>query len=195
MKPHLYILVTLLVGGCNAFDPQLDDVSFTCEADDPICPDGYNAVITGSKCECRNDGSDPGDDVDDVFLPDASPDPAQCAADPDNGTPGKATGTAVGAGASTYFAATSVCNPADIDYYRVQLSADRLSLDASLTFDTAAGVLSLSITDVDGNELVLGTGQTNRRVATYTASAPSTVLVKVATGGGISAYEIDLKSR
>jgi hypothetical protein len=196
MLRSLSVLTLAALAACNPYEPDLAAVPFTCDPEERACPEGYVAVdVSDRRCECHQEGGDDGgDDNDQVDLPDGGGGSA-CADDPANGAPAQATPTAIGAGATTFFAATSICATSDVDVYRVELDADHLQLTAKLQMDATVGVLSLRVVNAGGGELAVGTRSGNQVTASYTAPSPGVVMIEVASESGFADYTLDVVAK
>jgi hypothetical protein len=168
ISPLLLALAGLAIAACSPYDPALSDRPFTCGANEPKCPDGFEATGT-NPCVCTRPAGGGGNDCDDDYEP--------------NNVTTQAFRTPVGAGSSTVTLTDPILCPAtDIDTYSFNTTGG--GAVASITFDSSLGTLGVNIVAADGTPLATGVTSGNQSQATVNSLTTGTYYVQVVSAGG-----------
>jgi hypothetical protein len=188
----LWLVLTLGLGtGCDVFSPDLGDTPFLCEppgSGDKRCPDGYDAVDLGARCECRSGGGGDGADSGPTGCNNDS------AFEPNNDI-GNATQTAIGAGStSAVFDKMAICPATDVDVFRVSVPNANTTLDVRVSFDPSVGVLGVNVLNQSGSLVPNGMGtMTGNQVQAKPILATSGVYyVQVVATSGQNNYSVQM---
>ena len=168
-----FIILSILAGGCAAYDPSLPPNAFTCGDSDPKCPDGYSCQ--NNVCVSGGDGVDGGGDF--VCADQAAFEP--------NDSTAMAYMTNVGTTQMITFGPISICPEADKDHFKVVTPAVA-NIEVVTSWDSGTPVAN-AILGMGGNTIAAGasvTPNSNRACAaaqpagTYFAVAQSSANVK-----------------
>jgi hypothetical protein len=132
---------------CSPYDPDLGGRPFKCGTSDPVCPDGYACVGTGSAAVCEQTGA-----ADAHMSIDSSH--VQCGTDTSlepNDDIGHALQTPVRMQQADYMLAKlAICPSTDIDMYAIYTTAIGQQVRITLTYDPSQGQLNMKLLTSQG---------------------------------------------
>lgn len=172
------ILLSLLLGACSAYKPDLGGTPFLCGNSDPACPEGYSCTSG----VCIEDG---GSDVPPI---DGTMGSGDCAAFQDDSSiePNDTLGNAViiDPAQDTHpgglkLAQLAICPKNDKDLYKISIQTNLQNLTATMTFDDGGQALAVSILNSGGSTIATGSPASNVVTATANNLPAGEVFVQV----------------
>ncbi len=151
--------ITLGLGACNSFDPNLGATPFRCGTDSPRCPDNYTCVTYSADdevCEANNAGVDRAD-----TGPVGDGDPAglvcnnDSEVEPNNSIEG-ATRVTIPATTPFRLAQLAICPTGDQDFFQFDITVNGADVVVEIEHMSNRGVLGLELLKGDGS--ILSTG-------------------------------------
>lgn len=196
-----FIALALAAAACDPYSPDLGERPFSCDPQDPVCPEGYIPVTIGGPpyCVCERgeepEPADAGTNADGNGMFQCNPDPLEAGGG--NDSINTATPTAIGPGASSsVFNDLAICPAADRDTFSMNIIQANMTVEVRVQFDPAIGALGLDILNSAGSTVATGTIQTNQLRATLTVPASGTYYAQVKSGGpGVqNNYDIQMQA-
>ena len=152
LTPLVIASLSLGLGACSPFSPELPEESFLCGADD-ACPAGFECVeVSASRRVCQADGSSPS-------TPDAGTGPCQNEGSPlePNETIAMAFATPVARTMASFaLSDIAICPATDVDTYQIDIPANNTNLTVDINFDAGISVLTLDILSTTGARVAMG---------------------------------------